>query len=96
MRKEFESVHNYFERAVFRRVTDSVGQFPDFADNAEMLADVACIALNRLPPKYIRNQVDMNFFMDSDVRAKNEAAVNVAVIFAFRFVQSRASKRSSG
>jgi hypothetical protein len=96
MRKEFESVHNYFEQAVFRRVADSVAQFPDFADNAEMLADVACIALNRLPPKYIRNQVDMNFFMDSDVRAKNEAAVNVAVIFAFRFVQSRASKRSSG
>jgi Late competence development protein ComFB len=96
MLKEFESVHNYFEQAVFRKVSDSVALFPDFADNAEMLADVACVALNRLPPKYIRNQVDMNFFMDNDARAKNEAAVNVAVNFAFRFVQSRAAKRSTG
>jgi Late competence development protein ComFB len=93
MFREFESVHNYFEQAVFRQVLDSVALFPEFSDNAEMLADVACIALNRLPPKYIRNKVDMNFFMNSADRAKNEAAVDVAVSFAFRFVQSRAAQR---
>ena len=96
MFKEFESVHNYFEQAVFSQVFDSVPLFPEFADQADMLADVACIALNRLPPRYIRNKVDMNFFMNSADRAKNEAAVNAAVDFAFRFVQSRAAHRSSG
>jgi hypothetical protein len=49
MFKAFESVHNYFEQAVFRKVIDSIHLFPEFSDDAEMLADVACIALNRLP-----------------------------------------------
>jgi hypothetical protein len=69
----------------------SAGEYPQLANDAEMLADIACVALNRLPPKYIRNQVDMNFFMSSADRAKIEAAVEAAVTFAFRFVASRAT-----
>jgi hypothetical protein len=29
------------------------------SDNPELLSDVACVALNRLPPRYIRHIVDM-------------------------------------
>jgi hypothetical protein len=92
---EFETVHNYCEQAVFRHVVVCVADFPQFADNVEVLADIACVALNRLPPRYIRNEVDMNFFMSSGDRAKMDAAVDAAVTFAFRFMQSRIASRAA-
>ena len=92
---EFETVHNYCEQAVFRHVTVCVADFPQFADDVEVLADVACVALNRLPPRYIRNDVDMNFFMSGEDRAKMDAAVDAAVTFAFRFMQSRIASRAA-
>jgi hypothetical protein len=91
MISDFETIRNYYEQAVFRRVASSAAEHPQLAEDGEVLADVACVALNRLPPKYIRNQVDMNFFMSSEDRAKIEAAVDAAVSFAFRFVASRAA-----
>jgi hypothetical protein len=89
MYTEFESVHNFLEQEVFREVTDRVPSFPEFAGNIELLADVACLALNRLPPRYIRNSVDMQFFMSNEARGKLNAAVGNAVDYAFRFMQSR-------
>jgi Late competence development protein ComFB len=94
MNAEFDSIHNYHQDAVFREVMDQSLEYPLFADNDQLLADVACIALNRLPPRYIRNRVDMAFFMDSNEHAKNAAAVKSAVQFAFEFVQSRANSAS--
>jgi hypothetical protein len=94
MTSDFESIRNYYEQVVFRRVTSSAGQYPQLADDGEVLADIACVALNRLPPKYIRSQVDMNFFMSSEDRAKIEAAVEAAVTFAFRFMVARAAAPS--
>jgi hypothetical protein len=90
MFSDFDLIRNYYEQAVFRRVRSGAVEYPQLADDSEVLADVACVALNRLPPKYIRNQVDMNFFMSSEDRAKIEAAVEAAVTFAFRFMAARA------
>jgi hypothetical protein len=91
MTSDFDTIRNYYEQAVFRRVMSSAGEYPQLANDGEVLADIACVALNRLPPKYIRNQVDMNFFMSSEDRAKIEAAVQAAVTFAFRFMAARAT-----
>jgi Late competence development protein ComFB len=91
MTSDFDSIRNYYEQVVFRRVATSAAEYPHLADDGEALADIACVALNRLPPKYIRNQVDMNFFMSSEDRAKIEAAVDAAVTFAFRFMAARAT-----
>jgi hypothetical protein len=90
---EFETVHNYCEQAVFRHVMVCAADFPQFARDVDVLADIACVALNRLPPRYIRNAVDMNFFMSKQDRAKMDAAVDAAVTFAFRFMQSRTASR---
>jgi hypothetical protein len=87
---EFETVHNFYEQAVFRQVRNCLARYPEFAADIEGLADIACLALNRLPPRYIRNQVDMNFYMSKEDRAKFDAAVSASVEFAFRFMQSRA------
>jgi hypothetical protein len=91
---EFETVHNYFEQAVFRQVLEYVTRYPQFAGEIEGLADIACLALNRLPPRYIRNPVDMNFYMNNEERAKLDAAVGASVEFAFRFMQSRAAVKA--
>jgi hypothetical protein len=89
MNIQFESVHNYNEELVFRLVSDSAIRYPMFSDNPELLSDVACVALNRLPPRYIRHIVDMRFFMNDEESANNDAAVKSAVESAFGYVQSR-------
>ena len=43
----FEQVHNYYERLIFEEVARRAQTYPVFT--ADMLADVACVALNRLP-----------------------------------------------
>jgi hypothetical protein len=91
----FETVHNHCEQAVFRHVMIRVADFPQFAPDVDVLADIACVALNKLPPRYIRNAVDMNFFMSKEDRAKMDAAVDAAVTFAFRFMQSRLASRAA-
>lgn len=34
--------------------------------DSDYLSDVACVALNRLPARYIRHEVDMAFYMTQD------------------------------
>lgn len=89
MRSEFESVKNVHETAVFDMVQAMAGKFPSIGGDAELLADVACVALNRVPPRYIRHLVDLRFFQDNNERAAVETAVKAAVVYAFQFVQSR-------
>jgi Late competence development protein ComFB len=86
---QFESVQNYNEELIFRSVSDCAVRYPMCADDPELLADVACVALNHLPPRYIRHTVDMRFFMSDEESAKIDAAVTAAVEFAFGFVESR-------
>jgi hypothetical protein len=85
----FESVRNYHEEAVFQSVTDRADEHPVLGDDPDLLADVACVALNRIPARYIRNKVDMTFYMDDAERIKNNAMVKFAVEAAFRFVEAR-------
>ena len=89
MNIQFESVYNYNEELVFRTVSDSAIRYPMVSNNPELLSDVACVALNRLPPRYIRHIVDMRFFMNDEESANNDAAVKSAVESAFGYVQSR-------
>jgi hypothetical protein len=88
MTSRFDTVHNYNDEAVFRSINESAFQYP-------LLADVACVALNRLPPRYVRHDLDTNFYMSDDARARFDAAVKTAVSFAFDFVQSRSTFKSA-
>lgn len=78
-----ESIHNHQERAVFELVLGIAPHYPALAGDAELLADVACIALNSLRPRYVRHDIDMHFFTSNEERARNEAAVRAAVEAAF-------------
>lgn len=91
---DIASIHNFHERAVFLAVADQVANFPHLANNDDVLADIACVALNRLAPRYIRHDVDLAFFQTERERMESERAVIEAVEFAFGFVQARNAMRA--
>jgi hypothetical protein len=88
------SIHNFYEKAVYAAVLDQARHYPHLEDNDDVLADIACVALNRLPPRYIRHDVDFAFFQTEHERTESERAVQEAVEFAFGFVQARNAMRA--
>ena len=92
MSTDFEQIHNFYERLVFEEVSHRSEKYPDFTH--DMLADVACVALNRLPPRYIRHAVDYSFYLTEQERLDVNAAIKEAVSYAFNFVQARSVLRS--
>jgi len=93
---DFTSVRNHNERAVFEAVSRHADRFPGLAHNAELLADVACVALNRLAPRYIRHEVDFVFYLSERERGDSERQLLDAVEYAFGFVQARTAMRARG
>ncbi|UXH79937.1 late competence development ComFB family protein [Roseateles amylovorans] len=90
---DFTSLYNHHEREVFAAVMETAPSYPAIQADAELMADVACVALNRLPPRYIRHQVDYSFYLTERERQDIDAAVKEAVESAFRFVVSRSELR---
>ena len=88
----FESIQNYYEQTVLEQVAKRAAGYPGL--DRELLADVACVALNRLPPRYIRHRVDFVFYLTDKERTDSERAVDEAVTYAFEFVQARAAMRA--
>ena len=94
MTSRFETVHNYNDDAVFRLIIDTASLYPAFSSQPDLLADVACVALNRLPPRYIRHEVDFSFYLTEHERLEIDNAIVEAVSYAFNFVQARTALRS--
>jgi len=93
---DFSSVRNHNERAVFEEVHRNAGRYPGLAHDPELLADVACVALNRLAPRYIRHEVDFVFYLSERERGDSERQLLDAVEYAFGFVQARTAMRARG
>jgi len=92
MPADFDSVHNHHERTVFKAVAASASRYPHL--DVDLLGDVACVALNRLPPRYIRHEVDFAFYRTDGERLETERAIAEAVTHAFEFVQARQAMRA--
>jgi hypothetical protein len=91
---DYSSVHNHHESAVFHAVTQAAPRFPGLGAKPDLLADVACVALNRLAPRYVRHDVDLAFFLTEHERSELDKAVAAAVEHAFGFVQARQAMRA--
>lgn len=94
MHAEFDTIHNHHERAVFDAVAERAELFPFLAQDPSLLADVACVALNRLPPRYIRHEVDLAFYLTEKERNEIVRSIDESVQFAFEFVQARKAMRA--
>ncbi|MFO1330607.1 MAG: late competence development ComFB family protein [Rubrivivax sp.] len=94
MSVDFTSVRNLNERAVYQAVSTGAAGYPGLSHDPELLADVACVALNRLQPRYIRHEVDFAFYLTDKERKAMDRQVNDAVEYAFGFVQARTAMRA--
>jgi len=81
----FDNINNYFEKLVFDEIQNKL--HANKLDNDEdYLADIACVALNQLPSRYVRHNVDMVFYMTLDEREQNKVVVEDAVLMAIDYV----------
>ncbi len=53
----------------------------------EQLSDMACLALNKVPAKYIKHSVDRVFYMDEGECAELDKLVKSSVTEALEFVR---------
>ena len=86
---DYSSVHNSHENTVFEAVTAAAVRYPGIADDPELLADVACVALNRMPPHDIRHSADLSFFTTEKERQTIRRNLDESVDFAYGYVQAR-------
>ena len=93
MKQDFSSLFNHHEREVFAAVMAVAPRYPAISSN-DLVCDVACVALNRLPPRYIRHSVDFSFYLTEHERQEIDKAIDEAVNYAFNFVQARLAMRA--
>lgn len=85
-----EQIHNYYERLVVDEVFNRVRDNPDVT--ADMVADMACVALNRLSARYVRHDVDLVFYLTEAERHQSEAAMAAAITDAVNLVLERSQQ----
>lgn len=88
----FSGIENYYERLVFARIHAWLTEEGDGTD-LDVLEDIACVALNRLSPRYFRHSVDLASHLSLSDRKALDKEVEKAVNYALKLVQSRRADR---
>jgi hypothetical protein len=81
-----DDIHNYYEHLVLDRI-ESLGV--NAGRDSDYIADLCCLALNQLPPRYIRYEVDMSFYLPQNERHEMELNVSEAVSKAIKFLDEK-------
>lgn len=81
----FESVKNYYETLVGLELREQLKGNENALDS-DYTEDVACVALNKLPPRYVRHHVDLVYYLTDEEKMKMDNAVRMAVTDAIAFV----------
>ncbi|MFY8349083.1 late competence development ComFB family protein [Pseudoalteromonas sp. SSM20] len=84
--KLHDDIHNYYEKLLIDEIERQ--KIEDDYDN-DTLADFCCTALNQLPARYIRFEVDMAFYSSQSERLEMEQRVRDAIAFAKAAVAKR-------
>jgi competence protein ComFB len=78
---------NYYEQVVSDEIRRQLSVRVN-EPKMDFMADVACVALNRLPPKYYRYEVDMAFYMSPNELYEVKERVTSVVSEAIAFVEN--------
>ena len=78
-----DNIQNYYESLVLEALADSPGASKMDADTQ---TDIICIALNHLPPRYIRHEVDMVYYTSPMEREELAQKAHKAVEDALNYV----------
>ena len=84
---DLDFFHNYYEKLVLGEIYTQSERAQN--GDRDFTADATCVALNHLPPRYIRHNVDMTFFMSPQEMMEIEKKVSDAVKLALAYVESR-------
>lgn len=84
-----DDIHNYYEHLVLEHITEL--KLP-LASDEDYIADLCCLALNQLPPRYIRYEVDMSFYLAQSERQQMEMNTQDAVNKAIQFLAKKDNK----
>ena len=90
----FDNIHNYYENLVLQRLND-MRQADFIDDDPNFLEDVACVALNQLPARYVRYDIDMVYYMTIKEREQIEYEVHKAVTAAVEYVTQHRNDRAN-
>ena len=81
-----DDIHNYYEHLVLEKI-EQMGL--DKTENQDYLADLCCLTLNQVPPRYIRYEVDMAFYVSPNERHQMEMNVATALNKAKEFLDKK-------
>jgi len=85
------SIHNYYEHLVIDYMQAEI--IPNMADKStDYFLDVACFALSKLPARYMRHEIDMAFYLESDERIKMMDQVKKEVDNAVKYIEKNFNK----
>ncbi|MDN3431433.1 MULTISPECIES: late competence development ComFB family protein [unclassified Pseudoalteromonas] len=74
-----DDIHNFYEKIVLEEIEK---RKLNERYNDDVMADFCCTVLNQLPPRYIRYDVDMAFYLTQTDRMDMEQRVELAINFA--------------
>lgn len=82
----FDAIRNYYEQLVYNYLLEEAAPKAKISDE-ELLEDIACLALNNVPARYIRHEVDMAFFLTTAEREQMRNNVIQAVDNAIKTIE---------
>jgi len=87
----FDAIRNYYEHLVINYLMDELVPQKKIVDEG-LLEDIVCLALNNLPARYIRHEVDMAFFLTTPDREQMRNSVVKAVDNAFETIEKNVNE----
>ncbi len=81
-----DDIRNYYEQLVVDHI---YAQGMHLRYDEEFIADLCCLVLNKLPPRYIRYAVDMAFFLSTQERQDMDTLVSKTVQSGVTFLEQR-------
>ena len=96
-----DNIENWYEKILFEKIRARSQDQIDHADsngsfNSAMWSDIACLALNHLPPRYVRHAVDMRFYLSPQEHEEMDQRVETALQNAITFVKQHPKPAQAG
>lgn len=83
-----DAINNYYEELVQERIIKT-DEYQNGNMDQDFFEDIACVALNQLPAKYVRHSVDLIFYMPQEERNDMYVAVDIAIKNAIETLNNR-------
>jgi hypothetical protein len=84
-----DNIRNYYETWVLEELESLL---EDKRLEEEMLTDIVCVSLNHLPPRYIKHEVDMVYYLSPVEYQEMRDKVRNAVKNAIQYVEEHSRK----